>query len=184
MHAFLCSVFKFKKKKKSKILTYWIKGPFLNHCMLESELTMLGLGPIMNHPSPPGPHSILRRTRDIWASGLLIGRRKGRLISFRWWLSSLLLKWYLYEDSTFLSYLMHKYNQSPCLISSFPKHFIFITFSIIIAIISVQGCIISGLDDWVSLPTCLISSSMALVMIPHIWPKTKQKKNHLSQLRI
>ena len=73
-----------QKKKKSKILIYWIKGPFLNYCMLESESTMLGLGPIMNHPSPPGPHSVLRRTRGIWASGLLIGRRKGRFISFHW----------------------------------------------------------------------------------------------------
>lgn len=178
MHFFAVSLKqknKTKKPKKPKILIYWIKGPFLNYCMLEVESTMLGLGPIISHP-PSGPHSILRRPSDVWASGILIGRRRGRGISFPWWLASLLLKWYAVWGSFLPSYLMHKDNQSPCLINSFLKHFIFITFSII-AIISVQGCIISGLDDWVSLPTCLISSSMALAMILHIWPKKKKKKS-------
>ena len=71
MHAFLCTVI---IAKQSKILISSIKGPFLNHCLLESESIMIGLGSIINHTSPPGPCSMQRKQVDIWTCGVLIGR--------------------------------------------------------------------------------------------------------------
>lgn len=72
MHAFLCTVI---IAKQSKILISWVKGPFLNHCLLESESIMISLGSIINHPSSSACKG---RQVDIWTCGVLLGRWKGR----------------------------------------------------------------------------------------------------------
>lgn len=182
IHVWLFCNFKVKNKTKktTKNLKSWFTelrpipkllhvGEWVNH---------VGLGLIISHPlQGPIAHKEAKWCLGKWDSDR---EKEGQTLLpslvIYIFITQVILVWGSYISPLFS---MHKEHQSPCLINSFLKHFIFITFSIIIAIISVQGCIISGLDDWVSLPTCLISS------MPLLWfPAFGQKKKKFSVILI